>query len=360
MQITADLAQEIIKRLVQYIEVPMNIMDLDGKIVASSDASRIDQTHSGAAKVIENKEEVILTEEEAKAYPGTKPGVNLPVIHMNALAGVVGVTGNPDEIIQVTRMTKASVEIALEQMYLQRKTFYTERQWSQWLQLLLHPSGFNEEELVEEASYTLNAEVNDTWKVFVLIGTDAQTLLDSFRREINKENIEPLFVLPFGDTEIVAALPGDVKKARVIIEGFLAGSELSAQVGVGQAGFGVNGLRQSYFQSKQALEFAGEMSSYSSIDSWKIERLTASIPESEYHSVCRDYAELLGSLEAEYVKTIDAYLQTDFKVKDTADQLHIHRNTLLYRLDQIKKRIGLDPRSFHDAFILKVIRSRQV
>ena len=39
---------------------------------------------------------------------------------------------------------------------------------------------------------------------------------------------------------------------------------------------------------------------------------------------------------------------------ETARQLHIHRNTLLYRLDQIDKETGLDIRQFNQAMIYKI------
>ena len=41
-------------------------------------------------------------------------------------------------------------------------------------------------------------------------------------------------------------------------------------------------------------------------------------------------------------------------LSDTARQLYIHRNTLVYRLEKIKKLTGLDLREFDDAITFKV------
>lgn len=76
---------------------------------------------------------------------------------------------------------------------------------------------------------------------------------------------------------------------------------------------------------------------------WKLERLIADISQDEYESVCKKYEVLFERLGNEYQKTIEVYLSTNFSIKETASELHIHRNTLQYRLDQMKEKVGLDP-----------------
>ncbi|TXL66786.1 hypothetical protein FHP05_05260 [Cerasibacillus terrae] len=44
MKITEELGNEIIKRLSKYTEVNINIMNLEGKIVSSTDKERVHQT----------------------------------------------------------------------------------------------------------------------------------------------------------------------------------------------------------------------------------------------------------------------------------------------------------------------------
>ena len=43
-----------------------------------------------------------------------------------------------------------------------------------------------------------------------------------------------------------------------------------------------------------------------------------------------------------------------FNVSKTATALYIHRNTLVYRLEKIRKLTGLDLRNFDDAIVFKV------
>ena len=47
-------------------------------------------------------------------------------------------------------------------------------------------------------------------------------------------------------------------------------------------------------------------------------------------------------------------LKINLNVSETSRKLFVHRNTLVYRLDKIKKLTGLDLREFDDAIIFKV------
>lgn len=54
----------------------------------------------------------------------------------------------------------------------------------------------------------------------------------------------------------------------------------------------------------------------------------------------------------ELLDTFWAFFETDGKLQDTADILHVHRNTLAYRLDKIHDLTGLDPRHYTDLVVL--------
>ena len=359
MQITNELGQEIIKRLSEYIDVDINIMNLEGKIVASTDYSRINQTHSGALKVIEIGEAVILSEEDMGDFPGTKQGVNLPILHRNKIRGVVGVSGNPDDIKQVTGIIRASVEIALEQIYLQRQAYFKERQWSNWVHQLLHPMGFDKEQLEEDAIYSLSINPNQSWRVIVFTDENIHDYLDPIQQEIQGAKIKTLFTLPFFENEIIVAIDPTFERIDSFVNKITRQSRNHIQVGVGNVEYGMKGIRESYMQAKQSLVLASDNDNQIAyIKDWELERLIATIPQTDYDAVCKNYEVLLRNLGNDYLTTLKVYLAMNFSVKETASELHIHRNILHYRLDQLKEKVGLDPRSICDAFILKIVVSR--
>ena len=60
------------------------------------------------------------------------------------------------------------------------------------------------------------------------------------------------------------------------------------------------------------------------------------------------------SLDEDTAVTINKFFQNNLNIAETSRQLHMHRNTLIYRLEQIQKRTGLDLRTFEDAMTFKI------
>ena len=52
--------------------------------------------------------------------------------------------------------------------------------------------------------------------------------------------------------------------------------------------------------------------------------------------------------------TIQKFFENSLNISETARQLYIHRNTLVYRLERLEKMIGLDIRKFEDAMTFKI------
>jgi sugar diacid utilization regulator len=358
LQITSFLGQEIIERVAKYTEVDINIMNLNGKIVSSTDESRIGDIHTGALEVLKTEVELIIDEKGLVEYPGTKPGVNLPIKHNRMIAGVVGVSGTPEDIYKFTGLIRSAVEVVMEQLHTERQGYFRDRQWSYWLQQLLHPSGFNKEKLEEDADYLLNVNIYSDWRVLVICGELGNDVLETIRREITNTNLDVLFTLPFSESEIIITFPATFERMQAFVNMLKKITGSVCRIGIGENEFGVTGLRNSYMQAKQALSFAGEEVSVSFSADWRLERLIAAIEEREYKSVCYRYEQSLEKLDNIYFDTIDLFLHMNLSIKKTAEHLHVHRNTLLYRLDQIHKKVGLNPRSFHDACILRTIRRR--
>lgn len=54
------------------------------------------------------------------------------------------------------------------------------------------------------------------------------------------------------------------------------------------------------------------------------------------------------------IRTLTSFLNNNLNITDTALDLGIHRNTAIYRLEQISDRLGLDPRNFDEAVKIKM------
>ena len=58
--------------------------------------------------------------------------------------------------------------------------------------------------------------------------------------------------------------------------------------------------------------------------------------------------------DEEAMSTITKFFENNLNISETARQLYVHRNTLVYRLERIEKEIGLDIRKFDDAMTFRI------
>lgn len=87
----------------------------------------------------------------------------------------------------------------------------------------------------------------------------------------------------------------------------------------------------------------------------RLESLLYRIPEEERQRFVESadhHSHLFG--DEETVTTLETFFKMDCNVSETAKQLYIHRNTLLYRLDKIKQDTQLDVRRFEDAVLMRL------
>ena len=60
-------------------------------------------------------------------------------------------------------------------------------------------------------------------------------------------------------------------------------------------------------------------------------------------------------LDNETAVTVEMMFENNLNISETARQMFIHRNTLVYRLDKIKKNTGFDLREFEDAMMFRFV-----
>ena len=127
-------------------------------------------------------------------------------------------------------------------------------------------------------------------------------------------------------------------------------------VGVGQFYPGLEGLKNSFNDAKLALEIGckiwGPGKLYHILD---VGIFISLAPISHQRKSDLTYQLLKPLLDdVELKKTVDVFLTNGMNLTEAAEELHVHRNTLIYRLDKVKKVIKLDPRTFNGAMQIKL------
>ncbi|MEF9941758.1 MAG: helix-turn-helix domain-containing protein [Lachnospiraceae bacterium] len=62
----------------------------------------------------------------------------------------------------------------------------------------------------------------------------------------------------------------------------------------------------------------------------------------------------INQFDEETLMAVHKFFDNNLNVSETARQLYVHRNTLVYRLEKIQKQTGLDVRIFEDALTFKI------
>jgi len=90
----------------------------------------------------------------------------------------------------------------------------------------------------------------------------------------------------------------------------------------------------------------------------RMHQFFAKVPKSVYRDFLQDMNNdaIKKVLDDEELRhTIDVFFHYDLNINEASKKLFLHRNTLIYRLEKIKKLTGFDVKKFCDAFIFHVL-----
>lgn len=167
------------------------------------------------------------------------------------------------------------------------------------------------------------------------------------------------------DTVLVKELRRDIDEkdignlAASIIDTLNGEHYIKAVVGIGTPIANIKDLAGSFKEAQIALEVGKVFDSEQSIVSYNhlgIARLIYQLPTTLCEMFLKEVFNQgsIDSLDEETLFTIQRFFENNLNVSETSRGLFVHRNTLVYRLEKIKKLTGLDLREFDDAIIFKV------
>ena len=152
----------------------------------------------------------------------------------------------------------------------------------------------------------------------------------------------------------------DIEKLAASIVDTLSGEHyIKAVVGIGTPISNVKDLATSFKEAQIAMEVGKVFDTEQSIisyDNLGIARLIYQLPTTLCEMFLKEVFKQgsIESLDQETLFTIQRFFENNLNVSETSRGLFVHRNTLVYRLEKIKKLTGLDLREFDDAIVFKV------
>ena len=375
--IEVKLAQDIVERTMKIIPFNVNVMDARGIILGSGEPSRIGELHAGAQLALAQKRTVEIDAATSRTLHGVKPGVNIPLTVRGQTSGVVGLTGEPDTVRQFGELVRVTAEMILEQAQLIGELQREKRYREEFVFQLIHHGATSLADL-EAWAIRLGVDFDCLRSVVVLELTDTNLRPDLALAEV--QHCQQQLATQHPEILTAAVSPREL----VILESFDAlgqraptaslarhrllalDSELKKVLGtasslaIGVALSGIEGVALSYQSACKTLRVGRSRKpqqttfSYydlslpvllSGLDSgWQAEQLRQ--PLLRINAVDKRS----GTLR----RTLDAWFTYNGHPLATAKALHIHRNTLDYRLRQISELTGLDLANTDDRLLLYV------
>lgn len=148
--------------------------------------------------------------------------------------------------------------------------------------------------------------------------------------------------------------------AAAVIDTMVSEGFTDLQAGIGTEAEDLRGINRSFEEAVNALVIGmryqpnGTLFRYSE---QKLERIIDLIPAEQREKIVREFYSKSNAdaFDEEMMETISVFFRNGLNITAASKELFIHRNTLNYRLDKIKRDTGLDLRTFRDAIIFRLI-----
>lgn len=345
IKLSEQLAQKIVDKMIKVIPYNVIITDEQGVIIGSGDLERIHKFHSVAKKVLEIEKMVEIYDDCSE---GVKTGVNSPIFFHGKLVGVIGISGNPDIVKPFSELVSVTAELLINQEYVlnQRKT--KEQEIEKFLYELVYVNEEYSQSFIERGlSLGIDITIPHT---AVVINSDEETS-EKIRWHLNSFLQKKEYCLALNPNTIATFLHSDkllIKRLERCLD-----KEYINNINLG---IGLNEpiIANSLNQALRALDIGKRLESKKKIylykDLYFISMLANFVGDNKLNDIIKKLKS--EGNQADLLDTLAAYVYNNGEAKTTSDALHIHRNTLNYRLEKIQEISGKNPRNLIELFEL--------
>lgn len=349
-QIDHSLAQMIVDAAKEVIEKDINFIKLDGEIIASTDAKRIGLFHKVASQVKELGTTVKIYRDNK--LEGVKKGINYPIAINGQILGVIGISGPPEECESLGFLLTKITEVLIKEHILLTKTHSLDELRSAIVRMLVFEND-KKHTLLNDYLHELEYELEDNALVGIIHLhklNDSSKITNTMHNVLIKQGIK-LFTYLFPNKYVIIVSESQYKSLTHRLISHLQSIQIDFSLGVGSI-TPLGNLLTSYNKARIALKYANLRQSYVC----EYAELDLEIVMENIDFFIRDeyINKLIGDLTEEETTLLRTYYKYNLSLKQTAETLYIHKNTLQYRLDKIAEKTKLNPRDYHDSVKLYV------
>jgi len=361
----SEECKQIVERVYNIVDKNINIINLQGIVVASSNPKRIGTFHEGGRLAATSDVEVIITEQNKHLYKGCKEGINLPIKYKKKTIGIVGITGDPKEIKPYGLIVKELVELLIQENESRYNRELQDQAIVNFILELIKSPGVKDEETYERRAKFLN--VGDLRNKIIAVGSinylskelqqsgeikiqEAKSKLLEFVKSYYKDEKIIIFylydgsfimILPYKDNlkEDIIELRQQIIKELKIDVSFVISEECKTYSDYGK----------NYSKLDRAVIINNSQENRKdiiSVKNYSIELLMDSISYGYKEQYLENYDDFFSQsknkLKQELIETVKVYFENNMNIGSTSEALFVHRNTIGYRINKIKEEFGID------------------
>ncbi len=356
------IAQKIADEVMKTMGYNINVMNKNGIIIGSGLSERLGTFHETAMLAICNSMTCEVTEEESKKLQGVKPGINMPIMNKAGdVIGVVGITGDPDEVRNIGKLVKMTAELIIEQQETMNR-FYAHRNDKEIFlnTLISEQRTISEEEIMdwgERIGYNME---NHRVAVILHFGADYQTseegVLENVLNQIkqsgshSKDDISSVmsggFILIF--KSLKKTEPWEIEKSiNAYLEAVIKNEDFqNMQCYVGSYYLGIKGYVKSYtdaygmyrsgvYKKNRHIYFSHQHYLWRLYN--QMDKETYALAVDPYIRRIQKY---FGKGTDEAMLTMRKIFEHNFRFDLVAGDLFIHKNTVIFRKKKMEECLG--------------------
>lgn len=378
--LNSAIAQSIVDITMSVLHVNVNIMDVNGTVIAAGDKSRIGTFHCAAAEVIATGQKKAVSAQEAATMDNVEPGATYPIVYKGEVIGALGMTGAPEYVDKFVELGALYALLFIEQEDMKQRVFQEQRVRESILLDLFTGRCLTDAGFFLQRLAGLNYRLDKAHRVIAVRLEALEHQTDMILCQQIKDRLTDLLAgkricgAPLIGCFIQSqlALLAPVQNKPCAPERFAAEVkdlyDCLRQATGNQVLIAIDGICESWMdipaafaQAKGTLKIACRYNQKDGVirsDDYLTEYTLLHIPAQERQ---RFTSTVLGKLctgkprqRELLLQTLRTYFQNDMNAQKTAEELFIHRNTLNMRLNKIREWSGLSPQRFQDAFNLRM------
>ncbi|MGE8206550.1 CdaR family transcriptional regulator [Heyndrickxia sp. NPDC080065] len=351
-----NLAKKIVQEVRKLLNEEIVVMDTEGIIIASTNINRMGTFHEGALITCKRKEKLIITKEDEVHLTGVKAGINLPICFGQSVVGVIGITGNPEKVLLYAELLRKMTELLIQESIYKEEISREKRTIEafvfDWIELREWDTAFyNRADLLG-----INLKV-PRLVIMIKVLPYTHTVFDFSSKWSNTLHTNDLLI-NWGNDRLLLLLDAtsdiDHKHLKQKLSEWKnkmeQANDFTLTFGIGTIVHPLD-LKKSFLKAERALHAITEKNWIVFDDELTLEMIIEDLRmDTKKEFVGRTIGPLLK--DSELMHTIRILFEKNNSLKETAEHLHIHINTLHYRLKKIEELTKLNPKNIKDQSIL--------